>query len=129
MIFKENRTGLNRKTKLQMTVNEARDDLWSIERNYIYRRHVEPRDKLHVPKEESFPLPLRKIDVVKRTNTTLDVLQESRIDDYWNIDGDRNISEPGIGFTQCTILNEKPPDGKTWSGRRLTKKSSNIKAR
>ena len=28
------------------------------------------------------------------------------------------------GFTRFTILNEKPPDGYTWSGRRLTRKQT-----
>ena len=39
-----------------------------------------------------------------RTNTTLDVLLESRID-YWNVDGGRELSEPWTGFTQV-ILSE-----------------------
>ena len=39
-------------------------------------------------------------DVARRTNTTLDVLLESRIDDYWNVDGYRNLSERCTGFTQ-----------------------------
>ena len=72
----------------------ARNDCWSIEGSYIQRHHVEPEVELYVPKEESFPIPLRCIDVIRRTNTTLGVLQESRMDDYWNIDGDRNLSEP-----------------------------------
>ena len=38
------------------------------------------------PKEETFSIPLRYIDVIRRTHTTLDVLQESRKDDYWNVD-------------------------------------------
>ena len=67
--------------------------------NYIYRHHVEPRVQLHVPKEESFPIPQRYIDVVKRTHTTLDVLLESRVYDHCIIDGDRNLSEPWTGFT------------------------------
>ena len=59
--------------------------------------------------------------VFRRTNTTLRVLLESRVDDDWNVDGGRDLSEPWSGFTQFTILNEKPPDGCTWSGGRLTK--------
>ena len=51
----------------------------------------------------------------------MDVLLDSGIDDCWKVDGDRNISEPWTGITQFTILNEKPPDGYTWPGRRLTK--------
>ena len=56
-----------------------------------------------MPNEESFPVALEYIDVVRRTNTTLDVLVESRIEDDWNVDGGRELSEPWMGFTQFTI--------------------------
>ena len=52
----------------------------------------------------------------------MDVKQEKRIDDYWNIDGSRDLSDPWTGFTQFTLLEEKPPDGYMWSGGRLTRK-------
>ena len=45
--------------------------------NFIYRHRVEPGVKLYVP-TESFPIPLRYIDVIRRTHTSLDVLQENR---------------------------------------------------
>ena len=85
--------------------------------------------KLHVSKEVSFFVPLKHIDVVRRTNTTLDVLLESRIDGYWNVDGGRELSGPRTGFTQFTILSEKLPNGYTWSGRAVNKSSSNSQAR
>ena len=50
------------------------NDFWSISGNFIYRHHVEPRVNLYVPKEESFPLPLRYIDVTRTTDTSLDVI-------------------------------------------------------
>ena len=37
---------------------------WSIAKSYIYRLHVEPRVQLYVPKEETFPIPLRYMDDV-----------------------------------------------------------------
>ena len=52
----------------------------------------------------------------------MDVKQEKRIDDYWNIDGSRDLSDPWTGFTQFTLLDEKAPDGYMWSGVRLTRK-------
>ena len=61
-------------------------------------------------------------DVSRTTHTNLDVKQEKRIDDYWNIDGSRDLSDPWTGFTQFTLLEEKAPDGKMWSGERLTRK-------
>ena len=84
--------------------------------------HVEPRVKLYSPREESFPIPLKYIDVSRTTHTNLDVVQESRIDDYWNIDGSRDLSDSWTGFTQFTLLEEKAPDGYMWSGWRLTRK-------
>ena len=73
-------------------------------------------------REESFPIPLKYIDVSRTTRTNLDVMQERRIDDYCNIDGSRDLSDSWTGFTQFTQLDEKPPDGQMWSGRRLTKR-------
>ena len=48
-------------------------------------------------------------------HTNLDVAQEKRIDDYWNVDGDRNLSDLSTGFTRFTLLNETPPKGYMWS--------------
>ena len=101
---------------------EAKDDFWSISRDFIYRYHVEPRVKLYVPTEESFSMPLKYIDVT-RTDTTLDVMSEENIEDYWNVDGDRELSDEWTGCTRFTVLNEKPLDGCTWSGRGLTRKN------
>ena len=84
--------------------------------SFIYRHHVEPRVKLYSPREESFPIPLKYIDLTRTTHTNLDVKQEKRIDDYWNIDGSRDLSDPWTGFTQFTLLDEKAPDGYMWSG-------------
>ena len=88
----------------------------------MYRHHVEPRVKLYSPREESFPIPLKYIDVSRTTRTSLDVKQERRIDDYWNIDGSSDLSGSRTGFTQFTVLEENRPDGFLWSGRRLTRK-------
>ena len=101
---------------------EAINDFWSMSGSFIYRHHVEPRVKLYSPKEESFPITLKYIDVTRTTHTNLDVKQEKRIDDYWNIGVSRDLSDPWTGFTQFTLLDEKVPDGYTWSGRRLTRK-------
>ena len=101
---------------------EAINDFWSMSGNFIYRHHVEPRVKHYWPREESFPIPLKYIDVSRTTQTNLDVKQEKRIDDYWNVDGSRDLSDHWTGFTQFILLEEKPPDGYMWSGKRLTRK-------
>ena len=68
----------------------------------MYRHRVEPRVKMYTPRAESFPIPLKYVDVTRVTHTTLDVLQESRIDDCWNIGGSRDLSDSWTGFTQFT---------------------------
>ena len=78
---------------------EAINDFWSMSGNFIYRHHVELRVKLYSPREESFPIPVKYIDVSRTTHTNLDVKQEKRIDDHWNIDGSRDLSDPWTGFT------------------------------
>ena len=101
---------------------EAINDFWSMSGSFIYRHHVEPRVKLYSPREESFPIPLKYIDVSRTTHTNLDVKQEKRIDGYWNIDGSRDLSDYWTGFTQFTLLEEKPPDGYMWSEVEINKK-------
>ena len=51
-----------------LDAGEALNDFWSTSGNFIFRHHVEPRVKLYSPREESFPTPLKYIDV-SRTNT------------------------------------------------------------
>ena len=83
--------------------------------------------KLHV-REESLPIPLKYIDVSRTTRTNLDVMQEPRIDDCWDIDGSRDLSDSWTRFTQFTLLEEKPPDGYVWSQRETDKTAGNIQA-
>ena len=123
MTFLENQKGLFRHLKTRFPdAGEAINDFWCMSGNFKNRHHVEPRVKLDSPREESFPIPLKYIDVSRTTHTNLDVKQEKRIDDYWNIDGSKDLSDSSTGFTQFSLLEEKPPDGCMWSGGRLTKR-------
>ena len=122
MTFLDNQKGLPQPQDSLPDAGEAMNDFWSMSGSFIYRHYVEPRVKLYSPREESFPIPLKYIDVTRTTHTNLDVKQEKRIDDYWNIDGSRDLSDPWTRFTQFTLLEEKPPDGYMWSGWRLTRK-------
>ena len=108
---------------------EAINDFWSMSGNFIYRHHVEPRVKLYSPREESFSISLKYIDVSRTTHTNLDVKQERRIDDYWNVDGSRDLSDPWTGFTQFTLLEEKPPEGQNVVWGEINKKAAYIQAR
>ena len=80
--------------------------------DFLYRRHSEPRDQLFVQKEETFPTPLKYMDVTRSTHTDLDVMQEKRTDDYWNVDTNRSLLASWKGFTNFTLLKEENPKGK-----------------
>ena len=101
---------------------EAINDFWSMSGSFIYRHHVEPRVKLYSPREESFPIPLKYIVVSRTTHTNLDVKQEKRIDDYWNIDGPETCLILGQVSHNLLHWKKKPPDGYMWSGWILTRK-------
>ena len=95
---------------------EAKSDFWTITGEFIYRHHVEPRVKLYAPKGESFPIPLKYIDVSRTTHTSPNVVLEQQIEDYWNVDGEKELSDAWTGFTRFVLLKERPPEWYTWSG-------------
>ena len=72
---------------------EAREDFWRMAGEFTCRNHVVPSEIVCVPKEPSVPIPLEYTNVVRQTSTDLDNLQESSIDDFWNIDGNIMLSE------------------------------------
>ena len=126
MLFEENQTGLlqpHDETHHGMMV-KSKNDFWFVSGDSIYRHHVEHRVKLYVPTEESFPIPLKYIDFTRTTDTTLHVLSEKHIDDYWNVDEERELSDAWTGFTRFILSNERPLDGYTWYRQKLTRKQT-----
>ena len=133
MIFLENQKGLSPPLPQDSLpdAGEARLTIFGpVSGNFIYRHHVEPRVKLYSPREESFPIPLKYIDVSRTTHTNLDVMQEKPhrwpleyrwIKRFvWFLDRFRSVH---------SIKMKKPPEGFLWSGERLTKRQVNIQAR
>ena len=84
---------------------------------------VVPRVKLYVPKEESFLVPIKYIDVTRTSCTSLDVMLEKQIED---LDGKKELSDAWSGFTRLDLLKERPPEGFSWSGWKLTRKQKNF---
>ena len=60
---------------------EARTDFWSVQDDFTNRYHAEPRVQLYVPKEETFPIPRKYIDVTWSSHTDPGVMQEKKMDD------------------------------------------------
>ena len=63
--------------------------------NWKHCHHVQ--ENTIVCTTSSFLIPLKFVDVVRRTHTTLDVVQECEIDDFWNVDGGRILSGQWTG--------------------------------
>ena len=91
---------------------EVNSDFWSILGYFINRHH---QVNLYLSTEKSFPL--KYIDVVRTIDTTLDVMSEKRIEDYWNVRVQRDLSDAWTSFTRFIVLNEKSLDEFSWIGR------------
>ena len=76
-----------------------------------------------MPKEESFLIPTKYIDVARTTHTSLDVMMEKHIEDNWNVDGERELFDAWTGFTRFILLNKGHLMG-TLSRRRLARKQN-----
>ena len=48
----------------------------------IIRHHVLPRTRLYVPLEKHCPIPLKFIDVMRKTHTDLEGEDEHKIEDF-----------------------------------------------
>ena len=88
---------------------EAWGDFSSIQGDFMCRHHAEHRVQLYVPKEETFNVPLKCIDVTGSTHTDLDVLQEKKIEDFRNVDSSKHLSDSRRRFTKFTLLKDKLP--------------------
>ena len=76
--FKANRESLNRQN-LQVTLKPVPTSGRSEVTSSIV---ITTRVQHYVPKEETFPIPLKYTDVTRSTHTDLDVMQEKRVDDH-----------------------------------------------
>ena len=90
-------------------------DFWTCNADYLIRHHVEPRTELFVPTDANSPIPLKYLDILRCTITSLPDLKESEIEDYWTDPAKANLklSSSWTGRTKISILRPAPPDGWT----------------
>ena len=93
-------------------------DFWSITDDCIMLHHKKPRTTLYVPDDSSFPIPLKYIDIMRRTYTDIESAAGAEIDDFWCESDATELSGPWVGKTIFYIL--RPP-GHSWVQGRLTK--------
>lgn len=95
-------------------------DFWALPNNdVLIRFHRGPRSKLYIPTQDNCPLPLKYLDVLRRTTTDLEDLAEREIEDFWVTDGNdqnpsRSLSHPWTGKTVFHILKPHPKPGYQW---------------
>ena len=58
--------------------------------NFIYRHILNREVQLHVPRKESYPIPLSYIDVTRSTYADLEIAKK-RSYDYWDVDKNGNL--------------------------------------
>ena len=97
---------LNQQTKQNMTHKPAMISGQSKEISFSVTSNLELSSMCR--KKKHSKIPLKDTDVTGSTHANLDVLQESCIDEYWNVDVDQSLSDSWTGFTKFTILIEKP---------------------
>ena len=102
---------------------DAKNNFWSITGDFICRHHVEPQVKLYMPREESFPIPLKYSDVTRTTHIRHQKNCWKNNDEYLDVDEKENFQMHGMA-SQDFLLSERPLDGYTWSGERVTRKQT-----
>ena len=105
-----------------LDAGEAMNDFWSMSGNFMYRHHVEPRVQALLAERRIIPYSTEIHGSLQNYSYEFGCKAGEAHRYYWNIDGSRDFSAPWTGFTQFTLLEEKPPNGCVWSGERLTRK-------
>ena len=101
---------------------EAMNDFWSMSWSFIYRHHVEPRVKLYSPREESFPIPLKYIDVSRNYSYEFGCQAGKNASMIIGISMVQEICL-NLGQVSLSLLQEeKTTNEYMWSGWRLTRK-------
>ena len=98
---------------------EARNDFWSMEGDFVVITSNLEFMSMCRKKNRSNPVEVygREQDCAHMSGC----VARKRVNDDWNVDVDRTVSDSWTGFTKLTQLNEKHPKGCRCSGRRFTK--------
>ena len=95
-------------------------DFWTVNDDQIVRFHRTPRIKFFSLSEVEPPIPIEYVDIMRITETDLETLAESRIEDYWTTDAEpKELSGSWTGRTIFKLFRIAPP-GHEWQSGRLT---------
>ena len=88
-------------------------DSWIIKGGLLKKIHRQPRYRKFIPTEENCPIPLKYIDITRKTETTIKDKNEALSYDCWYDQPEVKLSEPWIGTTTFYLIPERPPQGYT----------------
>ena len=102
---------------------QGRNNLWGVK---ISVENFKANPKVLVPKEETFPVPLKYIDATRSTHTNLNVCKKHRIDDCWECGSEwkfiGRFEQPFVRVLEriheVHMIERQPPTGYMWPGRR-----------
>ena len=96
-------------------------DFWSFPGDTLIIHHANARTKLFVPTDDNCPMPVKYLDVMRRTYTDLETRAENIINDLWTDEGEKSLSDSWTGKTVFYVLRPAGPPGYNWIEGRLTK--------
>ena len=88
---------------------------------FIDRHHEEPRLKYYDPLTETFPIPLRYVDVMRQTQTSINNVSEQIINDLWTEAKGVTLSDECTRKIQFQIFRTGVLEGHKWVNGRLSK--------
>ena len=97
------------------------EDFWTTSGTVLVCHHRVPRTNLFTPSDPECPLPTKYLDVTRKTYTSIETEAEKCVDDLWNVDGNKALSEEWIGKTIFEILHFPPKKNHYWVAGRETK--------
>ena len=90
------------------------EDSWSVSGEFIFRHHEELRLKLYGTENETFPIPLKYVDVMRQTHTSICNVSEHIINGLCTEAKEVNLSEEWTGSTRFQILRARLLEGYKW---------------
>ena len=64
---------------------ESLQDYWTMQGDMLTRHHRQQRSEMFVPTDDNSPIPMKYLDVIRQTKTSLESPSEKTISDYWTV--------------------------------------------
>ena len=82
----------------------------------MVRHHRVPRTKLYIPDEQTFPIPVKYVDVTRWTETDLDEIALGQINDLRVDVREKDLGQRWTGKIVFRLIRPKPEPGMVWAG-------------